>query len=154
MTETKPQAVIVDVDGTLANVDQYRHHVLTRPKNFEAFHREAMEAPPIQSTIDWVLDHHREGRVIIVVTARMSSWFRETTDWLDKHLPVPYFGPAMRKNKDYRPDYIIKREILDNLREMYDIVAAIDDNPHVVELWESEGIPTTIVPGWLEDPNE
>jgi len=154
MTKVKPEAVIVDVDGTLADVTQYRHHVLTRPKNFDAFHREAMEAPPIQSTLDWVLDEHEAGRTIFVVTARMETWREETTEWLNKYMPVTYAGPLMRKNKDYRPDFVIKREILEKIRTYYDVVGAIDDNPNVVQLWESEGIPTTIVPGWLEDPNE
>lgn len=154
MTYSKPEAVIVDVDGTLADVTQYRHHVLTRPKNFDAFHREAMDAPPIRSTIDWTLDHHRAERAILVVTARMETWREETTAWLDRHVPHAYIGPFMRRDKDYRPDFEIKREILVKIRTVYTVVGAIDDNPNVVRLWESEGIPTTIVPGWLDDPNE
>lgn len=147
----KPEAVIVDVDGTLADVTPYRHHVLTRPKNFKAFHREAMEAAPIQSTLDWVGEHVAQGRQPLIVTARMSSWFDETNTWLERHMPWHYFGPFMRGNKDYRPDYVIKSEILAALRESWTIVAAIDDNPSVVKLWEEHGIPTTVVPGWLEE---
>lgn len=155
MKERKPTGVIVDLDGTLADVTPYRHHVLTRPKDFHAFHTGAMDAEPIGSTLEWVTERHAAGHVILVVTARMSSWHHETTAWLHRHMPVPFHGPHMRGFRDYRPDYEIKYEILGHLRARFDIVEAIDDNPSVVEIWRSVGIPTTIVPGWAEEhPDE
>jgi phosphoglycolate phosphatase-like HAD superfamily hydrolase len=51
---------------------------------------------------------------------------------------------------DGRPDVEVKREILAQVRQRYDVVRAWDDNPHVVALWESEGVPVTLVPGWDE----
>ena len=53
-----------------------------------------------------------------------------------------------RASYDNRPDYEVKRDILRELRESYEIIHAWDDNPSVIKLWQEEGIPVTIVPGW------
>ena len=151
MKERKPTAVIVDCDGTLFDVSSVRHHVMQKPKNFHAFHTEALDCPPIPDTLEWIAEQHAAGHAIVVVTARMSSWFHETSEWLRRHVPVPYYGPMMRPFRDYRPDFEIKSEILAHMRGMFDVVAAIDDNPAVIALWESHGIPTTRVPGWDEN---
>jgi hypothetical protein len=42
----------------------------------------------------------------------------------------------------------------DHLIKYYDIIGAFDDNPAIVELWESLGLPTTVVPGWGATPKE
>ena len=46
-----PAAVIVDIDGTLVDVSSVRHHVAGPGKrNFDAFHRESADCPPIAMT--------------------------------------------------------------------------------------------------------
>lgn len=146
----KPHAVIVDVDGTLVDVTSVRHHVLNRPKNFDAFHAGAEHCPPILMTLAVVGAWHSAAD-IIVVTARMRQWEASTRRWLDRHVPGQYAALHMRANGDYRPDFQVKRDILATIRETHDVALAIDDNPSVIALWESEGIPTVIVPGWLEE---
>lgn len=142
------KAVIVDVDGTLADVRGIRHHVLTKPKNFDAFHAASADVPPNQQALDFVARHHASGHVIVVVTARMQKWEPTTLAWLRRHLAVPFDGPFHRQDGDIRPDIQVKREIHRYLSRHYDIRAAIDDNPNVVALWEEIGIPVEIVPGW------
>lgn len=143
-------AIIVDVDGTLVDVTSVRHHVLNRPKDFDAFHREAETCPPIDSIADLVAHLAGARFDIIIVTARMRRWEASTTGWLLKH-SIPCDELHMRADGDYRPDYEIKREILADIRTRHDVILAIDDNPAVVALWRSEGIPTIEVPGWAEE---
>lgn len=143
-------AIIVDVDGTLVDVSTVRHHVLNRPKDFDAFHREAETCPPIYSTVDLVAALAGHYFKIIIVTARMRRWQASTTKWLMRH-HVNYDELHMRADDDHRPDYEIKREILADIRTRHDVILAIDDNPAVVALWRSEGIPTIEVPGWAEE---
>lgn len=145
---TLPPAVIVDVDGTLCDVTSVRHHVLTRPKNFHAFHEGAADCPPHPHVIDWVGRYHDAGHEILVVTGRMEQWWRSTVDWLAHHLPVTHHGPYMREDGDYRPDTVVKREIYDQLAKHYDIRAAIDDNPAIIQLWTDLGLQVETVPGW------
>lgn len=152
MTDSLIEAVVVDVDGTLCDVSGIRHYVVDPDRrNFDKFHRASALCPPIPETIEWVEDHRRRGRAIIVVTARQRTYESITRTWLRKW-EVPFDALLMRATRDQRPDKDVKRDILASIRaEGFDVVAAIDDNPGVIALWESESIPVTVVPGW-DDP--
>ncbi|WP_181273625.1 phosphatase domain-containing protein [Brevibacterium oceani] len=152
MTDSLIEAVVVDVDGTLCDVSGIRHYVVDPDRrNFDKFHRASALCPPISETIEWVEDHRRRGRAIIVVTARQRTYESITRTWLRKW-EVPFDALLMRATRDQRPDRDVKRDILASIRaEGFDVVAAIDDNPGVIALWESESIPVTVVPGW-DDP--
>lgn len=143
-------AVIVDVDGTLCDVSSVRHLVVQRPKDFHGFHTAAANCPPHGFVLDEVARHHRAGRAILVVTARMYRWEESTRGWLDRHMPVPYLGPFMRGDGDVRRDVEVKRDIhrILTVDHGYRIVHCIDDNPAIVALWRELEIPTTVVPGW------
>lgn len=147
-TRFRRTAVIADMDGTLADVRGIRHYVAAKPKNFDAFHAASAHVPANQQAIDFVTQAHADGHVVIVVTARMQKWFDVTTAWLARYMPVPFDGPFHRQDGDVRPDIQVKRDIYRYLIRHYDIVGAVDDNPNVIALWDSVGIPTTVIPGW------
>lgn len=144
----KRRAVIFDVDGTLADVSSIRHHVLQRRKDFHAFHEQSVNVPPHH----WVLGLARiaeaEGLAVLVVTARSTQWRHHTAWWLAMH-GVPSDALFMRRHGDHRKDVLVKAEILAKIRTRFEVVHAVDDNPAIIALWESEGIPTTTVPGWV-----
>jgi hypothetical protein len=55
----------------------------------------------------------------------------------------------MRRDGDFRPDGVVKLEILDMIKEDgYNVIHAWDDNPAVIEVWQSQGIPVTVVEGY------
>ena len=148
-------AIIFDVDGTLVDVTSVRHHVIPRPpnrsKNFEKFHAGAIDCPPHE----WVVAHarrwHELGHDIIIVTARQAKWRNQTAFWLAMN-GVPSQAMFMRKNKDQRPDYEVKTDILKQIRAAgWNPVLAYDDNPHVIKVWQEHGIRTVIVPGYMEE---
>lgn len=148
-------AAIVDMDGTMANVSGIRHMVdgINQKKDFHAFHRASEFVPANKQAIDFCRRHHKAGNSILVVTARMLMWKPNTTRFYERELVqahgVPVAEDFYRPDGDYRPDYEIKKEILARIREQYIPVAAIDDNPSILTLWRSEGIPEIEeVPGW------
>ena len=148
-------AVIVDVDGTLCDVSGVRHYVTSDPgnRNYDRFHAASALCPPIPSAVEWVAAQRALGRTIIVVTARKRRWEFVTRRWLRKW-EIHCDWLLMRPDADQRRDREVKADILALIRSRgYRVVAAIDDNPAVVELWESQGIPVTVVPGWGEDPD-
>lgn len=147
---TQREAVIVDVDGTACDVSSVRHFVESHPKDFDAFHSGAEKCPPHAFVLEEVAEHHRSGRTILVVTARMYRWEASTRAWLDRHMPAPYEGPFMRGDRDFRPDVEVKRDIYRVLTADHEfrIAHAIDDNPAILQLWGELGISTTAVPGW------
>jgi hypothetical protein len=144
---TLPEASIFDMDGTLADVSGIRH-LLTGPGRFDAFHRASIDCPPHQWVVDAAIAEHAAGRAVLIVTARNARYRNVTGMWLALHR-VPSDAMWMRGLRDQRPDYDVKAGILAKIRQRYTPVAAWDDNPAVIALWEQEGIPVTTVPGWL-----
>ncbi|UOR02046.1 hypothetical protein MUN77_01560 [Leucobacter allii] len=147
------EAVIVDVDGTLCDVSGVRHYVLADPqrRDYEAFHGASALCPPIPATLDWVEQHRAAGRTVFVVTARSQRWEFLTRRWMRKW-GIRYDWLLMRADGDLRKDRLVKTDILARIRARgFEVVAAIDDNPNVIDLWQAEGIEVTVVPGWDED---
>jgi len=143
-------AFIFDVDGTLANVSGIRHYVTDDPqrKNFQKFHAAASYCRPNMDIVELAQIVYEFGIFVFVVTARSEMWRYRTATWLRKW-EVPHNALLMRKNGDQRRDVEIKRDILAQIREKgYRVVYAVDDNPSIIALWESEGIHTQTVPGW------
>lgn len=149
MSDMKPTAYIFDMDGTLVDTSGIVHYVLNRPKDFDSFHRESVNAPARPEVVQMVHDAIAEGHEIVIVTARDASWRNHTAMWLALN-HVPSHAMFMRKKHDRRKDYIIKKEILAKIRQTWDVIHAVDDNPAVIQLWEEENISTTRIPGYYE----
>lgn len=148
----KPTAIIVDVDGTACDVSAVRHFVLDDPgnKDFDKFHEAATGCPVNQDVLDAARKAKADGHAVIIVTARKEKWRYSTLWWLLLN-DFPFDHQFHRRDKDGRPDYEVKKEILSHIRTRYEVIHAYDDNPSVIRLWEEEGIATTKIPGWLED---
>jgi hypothetical protein len=144
------------MDGTLADVSSIRHHLTkydetkrTVVKHFHRFHAESVSVPPHDHVVNSAQMAHMLGHAVLVVTARKHMWRHHTAWWLALH-NVPSDMLMMRGNEDNRKDYEVKKDMLDTLRKAYDIIHAWDDNINIIRLWQENGIPTTIVPGWEE----
>ena len=129
---TKPTAVIVDIDGTLAHNDGHR--------SFYDY-TQVMGDKPVWHVIDAANGlntvHHT-----IVVSGRKAECREDTEAWLIMH-GVQYDEFYMREDGDDRADTIVKMEILrDKIAPEFDVIAAIDDRPSVCEAWRKMGIPT------------
>ena len=145
------QGVIFDMDGTLADVRSIRHHVVndSRRKDFDAFHAESVNVPAHQHVVEAARQAHHDGLAVLIVTARKAKWRHHTAFWLAIN-GIPSDGMWMRADHDNRPDREVKTDILRRIRQTFDVVHAWDDNPAVIAVWESHGIPTTKVEGWME----
>lgn len=129
-------AALVDVDDTL--VDSYGF--------------------PIKQGIEFARSRYAAGFTIVIVTARYECWREETTQWLRKHLPVPFEGPFHRRDGDDRAADIIKAEIYQQIRQRFRVLAAIDDLAINLTMWRRLGIPEVVAvkrsgDGWLYTTN-
>lgn len=143
-------AIIVDVDGTLADVSGIRHYVLNDPrrKNFDAFHTAASYVHPHHQVAELTTALAGVGFAIVILTSRKERWRHRTRVWLTKW-GIPFDALGMRADSDDRRDDDVKRDLYGAMRHLgYDPVLAIDDNPIVVQLWRTLNIPTVIVSGW------
>lgn len=133
-------AVIVDLDGTLCNVSTILHFVEGEEKDFHAFHAASAWCPPDDHVAAAVRTAHDAGEGILVVTGREFIWRDLTLDWLRDH-DLPYDELVMRISGDYRPDHVIKAEMLDDLLARgWAVADAWEDQDDIAELWESRGI--------------
>lgn len=139
MTSARPKTyVLVDIDGTIADVRHRLHHI-ERPgrKNWKAFFEGMDRDTPIADMIEKVKDL-AAGHAILIVTGRPASYRARTERWL-KANGIPYERLFMRRNGDHRPDFEAKRAVLDAISPSQ-IVLAIDDRPPVCDMWEKAGI--------------
>jgi len=137
------------MDGTLTDVRGIRHYVMDpKNRNFHKFHRESVNCPPNVDVVEAAKADHAAGRKVLIVTAREEVYAFHTMFWL-RFQGVEFDQLYMRRKKDYRPDNIIKSEILDIIRaDGYNVVRAYDDNPSIWEVWEQNGIETIRVQGF------
>ena len=98
------------------------------------------EAPDGDAVVEAVRAAKASGRGILIVTGREFTWRDVTLDWLAKH-DIPYDELVMRIVGDYRPDDVIKAEMLDDLEKRgWAVAEAWEDRDDIAALWESRGI--------------
>lgn len=131
--------VLVDMDGTLADVTHRLHHIKGAQKNWKSFFQYMHEDPPHDIVLAWVRNLAPEYRVVIV-TGRPDTYRQQTIEWLTRH-DVKYDAILMRPSGDHRPDYVVKKELLGSVNK--DRVAfVIDDRPNVCDMWRDCGLRT------------
>lgn len=132
--ESKPKAVILDLDGTLAQ--------MVNRSPYE-WHRVGEDSAR-QLIIDMAKGFDAQGYTILVVSGRDSVCFDETSEWL-KDNEVPYFYLYMREEGDIRKDTIVKEEIFwDLIADNWNVVGVVDDRPAINRLWMELKIPNVI----------
>lgn len=139
---SRPKAILVDIDGTIADITHRAHHVNnpSEQKNWPAFNATMHKDLPKQDVIAVIKAMANHGYPIILVTGRFEEFREVTTAWLLKH-GIPYSKLIMRQNGDYRSDHIIKRRIYhEQIYGSYDIIGVFDDRDSVVQMWREQGL--------------
>ncbi len=139
------KAIIVDIDGTVADLRHRRHFVASKPKNFKAFFAAAPDDTPIKPVIDVVKAAKAEGAALVFCSGRpddtrevTETWLREVAGFDGKFAFDALF---MRKAGDFRADDIVKEELLDAiLAEGFEPVIVFDDRQRVVDMWRRRGL--------------
>lgn len=136
------QCVIVDIDGTLADVRHREHYLDKRPRDWKSFFAE-MGSDPLFEEVAFLLHAVWRGKLgvdIVLATARPSNYDAMTVGWL-RFNDVPYHHIVMRRAGDSRDDAIVKGEMCDAIQKHYKkIVLVIDDRPEVVKMWRARGL--------------
>lgn len=155
------QAIIVDIDGTVADCTARLHHIKGVNRNWGKFWQGMENDLPIQHVITLVQafeayrrDAFGQHIEIIVVTARDKSVQQQTIDWLRAN-GVPYDQLYMREANDFRKDAIVKKELLDQIRAKgYEVMFALEDRDHNVEMFRANNVPCLQVAADEDKPEE
>lgn len=130
MSNDLPEAVICDLDGTLALLNSRDPYDATTCGNDQV-------NTPIEELLRL---NANDGKVILLVSGRQDTWREQTEDWLNQH-DIPYDELWMRKAGDFRQDTIIKREIYEaEIKDKYNVSFVLDDRLQVCRLWYSLGL--------------
>ena len=125
----KEEAIIVDVDGTLA------HRVNRSPFDFKKVDTDTYD--PI---IGEIVDTFAKLMNIIIVTGRPESARIDTVHWLNKH-SVSFDSIFTRTDGDLREDSLVKYEIYkEHIEPFYNVKFVLDDRNRVVEMWRDQGL--------------
>jgi hypothetical protein len=137
------KAIIIDIDGTLANCAHRREFVTlsdTRKKKDWKSFEENCHLDPVNSWCVSIIDKFRSSHMILLVSGRSVEREQVTRDWLSKH-GIFFNYLWMRPAKDNRDDRIIKKEIYDaHIKEKYNVEFVIDDRQRVVDMWREQGL--------------
>lgn len=129
-TYDAPKAVMVDVDGTLAQMGRRNPYDYTKVR----YDR------PHEHVFDVVRGLQSQGYQVIVVSGRDDVCRDDTAQWIES-FNLKNFTLLMRKTGDKRPDTIVKKELFDkHIRFHYDVSLVIDDRPSVCRMWRSIGL--------------
>lgn len=128
---SKPKALIVDIDGTLAL------HTGRSPYDVEKCKTDVLNDP-----IDDIIHtfHDNEGHAIIYMSGREDKFFDLTQEWLNENL-CPKGPLRMRLTGDTRNDAVVKLELFDRcVRDYYNVSFVLDDRDRVVKMWRDLGL--------------
>lgn len=144
-----PVAVIFDIDRTLADVSALEH-MFDDPLHaddpfYTAFHEAAIHAPVVGWVAREVNRSRQQGIAPIAVSARPESARTFTEQWLER-VELDMTALFLRPNAWVTwSDVEAKRTMLTQIRHSFDPIYAYEDKPEIASMWESEGIPTTLV---------
>lgn len=133
------RAIIVDIDGTLADCEHRRKFLLQTPKDWKSFH-DRCDRDSLNVWCADLLCRYQRDHTIILVSGRVRESYQKTVDWLDSY-DVPYAKLFMREKGDYRDDTILKKEIYEReIKGIYEVTFVLDDRKRLAEMWRAEGL--------------
>jgi predicted kinase len=157
------KAIIFDIDGTLADISHRLHYIQDGRKDYKGFY-EACVDDTLKTSV-WKLYDMIDGNRwftesylnpcpyhIFICSGRPEDYREQTINWLDRY-NIGHEALLMRPSGDFRPDYIIKEEMLRNIQgQGYEVLFTIDDRQQVVDMWRRNGITCFQCEQWSEQP--
>jgi predicted kinase len=128
--EDLPQAVIVDIDGTVAL------HGERDPYDTSRYHEDLPNRPVIAA----VRAMYKTGYEVIYCSGRHQDFRDVTEKWIAENVAIP--GPLFMRPGPGRDD-VVKLALFDqHIRDRWNVVAAFDDRDRVVRMYRDVlGIP-------------
>lgn len=125
-----PNAIIVDIDGTLA--------INNSGRSFYDYSKVNLDTP--REILKNIINGLFNDYTILIVSGRDEESRESTIEWLINH-EIWYHHLFMRDHKDTRKDTIIKSEIyLNEILPSWSVKTVFDDRPSVCRMWRAFGL--------------
>lgn len=125
-----PNAIIVDMDGTLARNDGHRGWYQWDKVGDDAVNQDIAD---LVGSMGFENDAYT-----IIVSGRDGSCYETTMDWLIEN-KIHFSELYTRAEGDNRPDTIVKREIYErHIEGKFNVVFVLDDRGSVCKMWGDE----------------
>lgn len=143
--------VVVDLDGTLADVEHRKHLIKGPKKNWKAFHEACARDHPNPWCVALIRALLKAGIGIQLVSGRSREVQAETEAWLEKLFPRKdrIVLVLLRAGGDFTPDTELKRAWLKSFGK-HRVLFAVDDRARVVKMWREEGVVCLQCDDWEE----
>ena len=131
--------IVVDLDGTLCNVDHRRPLVTGKHRDYDAFHAKLSDDPVNEWCKRLILAMHGTGYDVALVSARPKKYEFATRQWLTKN-EVPFtMLYLLREDGSDTPDQEIKTAWARDFG-LENILFWVDDRKKVVDAIRSLGV--------------
>lgn len=138
------EAIVFDIDGTLADPHRRLKFVSGARKDWERFYQgvDGDEViVPIAQLFALYASSLPPSSKLICITGRPERTRAATLKWFREKIGPEPDAIYMRKDHDFRPDVEIKREWVEKLRdEGHNIILAFEDRDRVVKMYRDLGI--------------
>lgn len=142
--EHKPKAVVWDLDGTLSD-DRARAHFVEveqgQKRDWHSYFDAIDEDPPIAASMELLHALHAAGLRIVFLTGRPEFTRPKTERWLKANGLTEYDHLLMRPEGERRHAGEFKTEVIERLRQDYELVCAFEDRIDVAEHLRRNGLP-------------
>jgi hypothetical protein len=68
-----------------------------------------------------------------------------TENWIEENTSFKSYELFMRDNKDYRKDIIVKKEMLEKIKECYSVNIVFEDQSEIAIMWTKSGLECRLV---------
>jgi hypothetical protein len=144
--------VVVDLDGTLADIEHRRHFIAGKRRDWKAFHEACARDRPNEWCVRLVNAVRAAGLRVELVSGRSQAVERQTLDWLSRAFDGDVSGMnlvLLRPHGNMTKDVELKREWLKKYGKDR-VLFAVDDRMRVVHMWREEGVVCLQCDDWEE----
>ena len=143
MKYKRPEAIIIDLDGTLCDSSKRVHFLSGSTPDYKSFYEESSEDAANEWCVEIVNKFINTNCKVLFITGRPEKYRGITEGWILKVLGIPRYRYKllMREDNNYQPDFEVKKSIYyDHVESLYDVMFCIDDRKQVVNMWKSLGL--------------
>jgi hydroxymethylpyrimidine pyrophosphatase-like HAD family hydrolase len=137
----KRDAIMVDLDGTLCNLNHRLHHVKGEgKKDWGKFFRECGDDAVYEDVRSVMESEMQAGTEIVLCTGRPADYQEHTEKWLVRN-EINYASLKMRPKLNYTRDDNVKAMLYRyEIKPYYNVKFVLDDRTQVVVKWRSMGL--------------